>query len=326
MIRLARLTRRRLAVIATVLLLAGTAFLPRRGIVQGDGKKAAGKFTEELALARSEDSITNGGAIFSPPKDAAKSIVVVWVHGAGVNFLYPTYVKIGSSLAKRGYTCVTVNLRTHDVGTIAGWREGKPIRGGGLWALPRETVHDIAAWIDFVQERGFKQVMLVGHSASAAAVRAYQALKQDGRVVGLVFASGEVRPAKEPLDRESGSSMACRDGNVRWMPYFVSIEAHYRARPTIDFLPGIGRSADQGAAPAHVSRVGIAASRVARRRLNGSPSSGACATEPDFPVSRSSRFSSGLMPTTRAPASGAIAILVPSSPIHARSGVTWTGR
>ncbi len=89
------------------------------------------------------------------------------------------------------------------MGTIAGWREGKPIRGGGLWGLPSETVRDVAAWIGLAQHRGFKQVVLVGHSAGAWAVRVYQAEKQDGRVVGLVMASGEIRPAKkEPLDPE----------------------------------------------------------------------------------------------------------------------------
>jgi len=64
-------------------------------------------------------------------------------------------------------------------------------------------VRDLAAWIGFAQDRGFKQVVLVGHSACAWAVRVYQAEKQDGRVVGLVMASGGIRPAKkEPLDPE----------------------------------------------------------------------------------------------------------------------------
>jgi pimeloyl-ACP methyl ester carboxylesterase len=41
---------------------------------------------------------------------------------------------------------------------------------------------------------GFKQVVLVGHSAGANAVREYQAQTQDPRVAGLVLASGDVRP------------------------------------------------------------------------------------------------------------------------------------
>jgi pimeloyl-ACP methyl ester carboxylesterase len=38
------------------------------------------------------------------------------------------------------------------------------------------------------------RVVLVGHSVGANAVREYQAQTQDPRVVGLVLASGDVRP------------------------------------------------------------------------------------------------------------------------------------
>jgi pimeloyl-ACP methyl ester carboxylesterase len=205
MMRLTSPPRRQLTATFTVCSLLGTAFLvpPWRASAQEHaGKATSAKFTEELVHVRSEDGIDNGGAIFAPTKDTAKPIAVIWIHGAGVNFYYPTYVRIGRALAQRGYTCITGNLRTHDVGTIAGWRDGKPIRGGGLWALPSETMRDLAAWIGFAQARGFKQVVLVGHSAGAWAIRVYQAEKQDGRVVGLVMASGGIRPSKEPLDRE----------------------------------------------------------------------------------------------------------------------------
>jgi pimeloyl-ACP methyl ester carboxylesterase len=63
-----------------------------------------------------------------------------------------------------------------------------------------EEVRDLAAWIDFAEDRGFKQVVLVGHSAGWAAVRSYQAEKQDGRVVGVVLASGAVRAETRPTD------------------------------------------------------------------------------------------------------------------------------
>jgi pimeloyl-ACP methyl ester carboxylesterase len=170
--------------------------------VQCDEKETAGKFTEELVYARSEDGITNGGAIFAPQKDSAKPIAVIWIHGWGVNFYYPTYVKIGRALAERGYACITVNTRMHDIGTIAGWRGEKRIRGGGYWGLPSQETQDIAAWIDFATARGFKEVVLAGHSAGSTAVRTYQAEKQDPRVVGIVYASGGIRPITKPPDPE----------------------------------------------------------------------------------------------------------------------------
>jgi pimeloyl-ACP methyl ester carboxylesterase len=77
---------------------------------------------------------------------------------------------------------------------------GKRIRGGGYWGVESEEVRDLAAWIDFAEDRGFKKVVLVGHSAGWAAVRKYQAETQDERVVGVVLASGAVRAETRPTD------------------------------------------------------------------------------------------------------------------------------
>jgi pimeloyl-ACP methyl ester carboxylesterase len=117
-----------------------------------------------------------------------------------VNFYYPTYVQIGRDVAALGYAFISANTRMHDLGNVAGWRKGTRIRGGGYWGVASEEVHDLAAWIDFAEERGFREVILVGHSAGWAAVRAYQADREDSRVVGLVLASGAVRAETRPTD------------------------------------------------------------------------------------------------------------------------------
>jgi pimeloyl-ACP methyl ester carboxylesterase len=190
------------APLVVALALAGAAFLPGPAGVWGQDKEPAGKFTEELVYARSEDGITNGGVIFAPPKGSAKPTAVIWVHGWGVNFYYPTYVKIGRALAERGYPCISVNTRMHDIGTIAGWQGEKRLRGGGYWGVTSEQRRDLAAWIDFAKDRGFQKVVLAGHSAGSTAVRDYQAEKQDPRVVGLVQASGAVQPVNKSFDPE----------------------------------------------------------------------------------------------------------------------------
>ncbi len=171
-------------------------FGPRRVTV------SAGKSPEELVYVRSTDDIINAGAIFVPPKTSSKPVAVIWIHGWGVNFYSPTYVMVARNLAKRGYTCITANTRMHDLGTVAGHRRGKRIRGGGYWGVPSEEVRDLAAWVEFAEERGYKKVVLVGHSAGWAAVRAYQADIQDPRVIGVVLASGAVRAETRPTDPE----------------------------------------------------------------------------------------------------------------------------
>ena len=188
-----KLPRGQLAVIAVFLGLLGTAFTLWQTRAPRPETMKPGKFPEQLVYARSTDDIVNAGGFFIPPKESAKPVAVIWVHGWGVNFYSPTYVGIGRALADLGYPCVTVNTRLHDIGNVAGYRDGKRLRGGGYWGVPSEAVRDIEAWIDFAGERGFHHVILVGHSAGWAVVRRYQGAKQDRRVVGVVLASGGVR-------------------------------------------------------------------------------------------------------------------------------------
>jgi len=154
---------------------------------------------EEVVYAASNDSVINAGLLFHPKKDFENSIAVIWVHGWGVNFYSPSYVSIGRAFAQRGYTFISVNTRMHDLANVEGYKNGKRIRGGGYWGIASEQTKDISAWIDFAESKGFKKIILVGHSAGAAAVREYQSEKQDNRVSGLVFASGSVDPSP-PID------------------------------------------------------------------------------------------------------------------------------
>jgi len=194
------IARNRHAAKFIVLSLLSATSLFWQGCKPGAIRIMPGKFPEELVYVKSEDDIVNGGAIFTAPKDSAKSIAIIWIHGWGVNFYSPTYVMIGRALAERNYTCIAGNTRMHDIGNVEAWRGEKRIRGGGYWGIASEEVRDLAAWIDFAETRGFKQVVLVGHSAGWAAVRSYQAEKQDPRVVGIVLASGQVRADTSPAD------------------------------------------------------------------------------------------------------------------------------
>jgi len=154
---------------------------------------------EEVVYVMSDDTVFNAGLLFHPKKELAKSAAVVWVHGWGVNFYSPSYISMGRAFAERGYTFISVNTRMHDLGNVEGYKNGKRVRGGGYWGIAADQAIDIGAWIDFVVSKGFKRVILIGHSAGAAAVREYLATKQDNRIAGLVLASGSVDPSP-PID------------------------------------------------------------------------------------------------------------------------------
>jgi pimeloyl-ACP methyl ester carboxylesterase len=158
------------------------------------GNREPLEFGEHVIHVQTKDDIADSGVLFAPPKDIAKPIAIIWIHGWGVNFYFPTYVEIGRALAKQGYTTITANTRMHDIGNVKAWRGEKRVRGGGYWGVPSEQTQDLAAWADFAEQLGFKKVILVGHSDGWAAVRRYQWQTQDSRVAGLVLASGPIDP------------------------------------------------------------------------------------------------------------------------------------
>ena len=100
--------RRRFAVMAIVIAATGAA-LPMGKSFAGpaDNQKAAG-FAEQVVRVHTKDDIVASGALFAPPKDVAKPVAVIWIHGWGVNFYSPTYVAISRALAKRGYSTIHV--------------------------------------------------------------------------------------------------------------------------------------------------------------------------------------------------------------------------
>jgi dienelactone hydrolase len=154
---------------------------------------------EEVVYAASPDSVINAGLLFHPKKDSTKTIAIIWIPGWGVNFYSPSYISIGRAFAQKGYTCIAVNTRMHDLANVQGYKAGKRVRGGGYWGIASDQTKDISGWIDFAESKGFKKIILIGHSAGAAAVREYQSEKQDNRIKGLVLASGSVDPAP-PID------------------------------------------------------------------------------------------------------------------------------
>jgi len=191
-----------------------------------------GKFPEELVYVRSTDDIVSGGAMFTASRAARKPLAVIWIHGWGANFYAPTYTVIARELAARGLTTIVGNTRMHDIGNVAGYRFGRRIRGGGYWGVASEEVRDLAAWADFAEHQGFGRFVLVGHSAGWAAVRAYQADRQDPRVAGLVLASGAVSPDPRPPDPQqlADAKRMMAEGNAddlvrirnRGFPSFIS--------------------------------------------------------------------------------------------------------
>jgi pimeloyl-ACP methyl ester carboxylesterase len=184
---------RRRAVTAMLAAAMGVASSMGKSRATAADSREVGKLLGQIVTVRTKDDIVDSGALFAPPKEIAKPIAIIWIHGWGVNFYYPTYISISRALAKCGYTTITGNTRMHDLGNVEAWRGTKRIRGGGYWGVASEQVRDLAAWIGLAEQLGFQKIALVGHSYGATAVQTYQARTQDVRVAGVALASGNVR-------------------------------------------------------------------------------------------------------------------------------------
>ena len=176
-----------------------TPLTPHCQAVETRGASATETAAEELVYARAEDGVVDAGALFTPRGAVDKRIAVIWIHGSGVNFYYPSYVKVARALARRGMTTIVGNTRMHDLGNIEAFRETANERGGSYWGITTNQVRDLGAWVRLAKERGFDRVILVGHSAGATAVQIYAERTQDPRVAGMVLASGRFRPASGPI-------------------------------------------------------------------------------------------------------------------------------
>ena len=189
-----------LAAICVILVALATFFLGLKMNFHPENQKP-GKFPEQLVYVRSGDDVVSGGVFFTSTSSPSKSLALIWVHGWGANFYTPSYVGIGRELAAHGFPTISINTRMHDIGNVEKYTLlGQRVRGGGYWGITSEDRRDIAAWIDYAQQLGYRRVVLVGHSAGWASVAHYQADSQDRRVAGIVFASPGVGYSPQPDD------------------------------------------------------------------------------------------------------------------------------
>jgi predicted alpha/beta-fold hydrolase len=150
------------------------------------------KHSEELIHTYSEDGVLLTGALIHP-REEARDLVVVYVHGFPISSLIPLVWVFGRRIAGRGYPFLAANTRGHDVGAYLFRRYGSGELGGAWWEVFEDCVHDLGAWLEVAERTGSGRTVLVGFSFGALKAVYFQAERQDPRVVGLVIAGGPVR-------------------------------------------------------------------------------------------------------------------------------------
>ena len=138
----------------------------------------------ELVAVRTADDMVLHGAFFAAdPKQPA----AILLHGAMQNFYTGIAAFLPTMLAERGYSCLTANVRGHDLATAPD-DVCRKIQGS-IYDIFTDCVLDINALVEFVKSRGQQKIVLIGHSqASFKIMYAYGQMKYP-EVSGLALIS-----------------------------------------------------------------------------------------------------------------------------------------
>lgn len=153
----------------------------------------------ELCRVETQDGLLLDGALHSPRDGADSGSVagglvgvdaVLLLHGTGSHFYAGGVLEeFAVRAAASGVTAVRVNTRGHDPMTRIPGRNGST-PGGAAYENVSECPLDIAAWLVFLESRGMRRVLLVGHSMGGVkAIYAATATKLPETVVGVVAIS-----------------------------------------------------------------------------------------------------------------------------------------
>ena len=135
-----------------------------------------------LVRIQTRDGVALDGVMVEPKRRRASALV--WVHGLGSVFSsgQPLIRELSARLTAAGIGYFKFNTRGHDV--VAG--RGAHLAGAAFERFP-QSIEDLRAVIAFVRRRGFRRVILAGHSTGANKVLHYVARTRDRRVAALAL-------------------------------------------------------------------------------------------------------------------------------------------
>jgi alpha-beta hydrolase superfamily lysophospholipase len=146
-----------------------------------------------ISEIKTKDGLLHQGIYFAPKQ--LRKRAVLWVHGLSAAFYNDInlYEAVTNACEKEGWGFALFNNRGHDL--IAGIRkyDGTPPNGYSYYPggagneIFEECIFDIDAGVDFLVEKGFTEVVIVGHSTGANKACYYAATEKNSHVVGVVL-------------------------------------------------------------------------------------------------------------------------------------------
>ena len=138
-----------------------------------------------LTSIKTRDHVTLDGIVAEPKRK--KGTALIWIHGLSSRFSSGQTLtrELSTACQKNGWGYVKFNTRGHDIINRDGAKT-KKLHGAGFEKFS-DCVQDVRAMVQFAKRRGFKKIILAGHSTGANKALYYIYKTCDRSMKGLVL-------------------------------------------------------------------------------------------------------------------------------------------
>jgi alpha-beta hydrolase superfamily lysophospholipase len=150
----------------------------------------------ELVQATTADGLRLDGILREAASRDAAATVDIWLmlHGTGSNFYSSKLLSALEPRCARSAAVLRVNTRGHDLVTPGGTAARRWL--GAAFERVDEAPLDLAAWVEFCQERGYQRIGLLGHSLGAVKAIYWLAQLADAQATAPVRALVAASPPR----------------------------------------------------------------------------------------------------------------------------------
>lgn len=197
---------------------------------------------EEFLRVATKDKLILQGLLYKPNETTDKAIL--HIHGMAGNFYENRFLdSMARQFTENGWAFLPGNTRGHDFIAdfpVAGKKEDYK-RIGNFREKFEECIHDICVWIDLIESRGYKYIVLQGHSLGCSKAVYYFTKTQDNRIKKLILASptdmvGWAESEKNHKELLSMAEKMIADGKGQEiLPQLVGGEYYLSAETYINF-------------------------------------------------------------------------------------------
>ena len=143
----------------------------------------------ELIRAATDDGISLDGMFLAPeggPSRQGPVDAILAIHGSITNFYAQHIALFVQDLRDNGYPCLALNTRGHDIVWRSTSSSGEGRYYGNAFDILDDNRLDLRAGIDYLWERGYCRIGILGSSMGAVKVAYYAAIEADERVAALI--------------------------------------------------------------------------------------------------------------------------------------------